>query len=61
MKKYKFIGILMVMAGNGSLLSILLDEVNYNVESEPQTYFSSITALLLGFYLLRLSNRKSII
>ncbi len=61
MKKYKFIGIIMVMFGNGSLLSGLLEEQAYNIEPEPQFYFVSVITMLLGFYLLRIANKESII
>ncbi len=52
---------MMVMFGNGSLLSVLLDEQAYNIEPEPQFYTISVIAILLGFYLLRIANKESII
>ena len=61
MKKYKFIGILMVMAGTGNLLSALLDELNHNIPLEPQHFYVSAVAIVLGFYILRLANQKSIV
>ncbi|RYZ26763.1 MAG: hypothetical protein EOO10_14640 [Chitinophagaceae bacterium] len=61
MKKYKFIGIMMVMVGNGNLSSELLEEQSYNVEPEPWMFVSSLMAIVLGFYFVRLANKKSTI
>lgn len=61
MKKYKFIGIIMVMIGKGNLLSALLDEQTYNIAPEPPLYFGSVVVILLGFYILRLANKQSIV
>jgi hypothetical protein len=61
MKKYKTIGIIMVMVGKGNLLSVLLDEQAYNTHPEPQLYFGSAIVILLGFYILHLANKQSIV
>ena len=61
MKKYKFIGIMMVMIGNGSLSAGLLEEQNYNIEPEPMMFAASLAAILLGFYFVRIANKKSTI
>jgi hypothetical protein len=59
MKKYKFIGIMMVMIGNGNLSSELLEEQSYNLEPEPWMYITSLLAIALGFYFVRLANKQS--
>ena len=61
MKKYKFIGIMMVMIGNGNLSSELLDEQSYNIEPEPSMFVSSLLAIALGFYFVRIANKQSTI
>jgi len=52
---------MMVMVGNGNLSSELLEEQSYNIEPEPWMYVSSLLAIVLGFYLVRLANKQSTI
>ena len=61
MNKYKFIGIIMVMIGNAILLSELLGKQSGKIVTVSPLYFGSAVVILLGAYILHLSNKRSII